>query len=168
MDERLNRDPVMSRLSCSDAGEVLTLQRAAYVTEAQAHSDLTIPPLVQSLTQLVEELSDPHVLAWGLREQGRLVASVRVRVSGQDAELGRLVVAPDCQGRGLGSSVLRQAEAELPASVRTIRLFTGEHSLANQRLYARHGYVEERRSPAGAYQLVHMAKATPLSSHQAN
>jgi hypothetical protein len=30
-----------------DAGEILTLQRAAYVTEAQAHGDLTLPPLTQ-------------------------------------------------------------------------------------------------------------------------
>ncbi len=32
------------RLGAEDAGEVLTLQRAAYVTEAQAHADLNLPP----------------------------------------------------------------------------------------------------------------------------
>ena len=158
VDECANQDAVMSRLSSSDAGEVLTLQRAAYVTEAQAHGDLDMPPLTQSLEHLREELSEPDDLARGLRDQGRLVASVRVRVTGEDAELGRLVVAPDRQGRGLGSSLLREVEIELPERVRVIRLFTGEHSLANQRLYARHGYVEDHRTPAGGYQLVHMVK----------
>src|SRR5690606_20531530 len=43
---------VLSRLTSSDAGEVLTVQRAAYVTEARAHDDLDMPPLVQSLDQL--------------------------------------------------------------------------------------------------------------------
>jgi hypothetical protein len=37
-----------------DAGEVLTLQRAAYVTEARAHGDLNLPPLRQSLSQLFQ------------------------------------------------------------------------------------------------------------------
>ncbi|MFY9806867.1 MAG: hypothetical protein WCC47_09170 [Pseudonocardiaceae bacterium] len=65
------------RLSAVDAGEVLTLQRAAYVTEAQAHGDLALPPLVQSLAELAVELTNPKVLALGLREGARLVAAVR-------------------------------------------------------------------------------------------
>jgi GNAT superfamily N-acetyltransferase len=146
------------QLSESDAGEVLTLQRAAYVTEAQAHADFTMPPLVQSLDELAAELADPRVLALGVRENGRLVASVRVRIDHETGELGRLVVAPDRQGHGLGSRLLRQVEERLPGHVRRLRLFTGEHSRANQRLYTRHGYVEDHRSPAGDYQLVHMVK----------
>lgn len=38
---------VVDRLHAGDAGEVLTLQRAAYLTEAQAHDDLSLPPLTQ-------------------------------------------------------------------------------------------------------------------------
>ena len=34
---------ILVRLSAADTGEMLTLQRAAYVTEAQAHNDLTLP-----------------------------------------------------------------------------------------------------------------------------
>ncbi|MGH3095813.1 MAG: GNAT family N-acetyltransferase [Streptosporangiales bacterium] len=115
-------------------------------------------PLVQSLDELATELAGSEVLALGLREDGRLVAAVRVRVGSNAGELVRLVVAPDRQGHGLGSRLLRQAEEELPEHIRLLRLFTGEHSLANQRLYARHGYREDHRSPAGGYQLVHMAK----------
>lgn len=147
-------------LGTEDAGEVLTLQRAAYVTEAQAHDDLRMPPLTQTLGQLREELADPAVTAWGLREGGRLVACVRIRLTGQAAaEVGRLVVAPDCQGRGLGSGLLRAAEARLGDDVTVVRLFTGERSHANLRLYQRLGYRETGRSPAGNYDLVHLAKA---------
>lgn len=149
---------VLVRLSGSDAGEVLTLQRAAYVTEAQAHGDLALPPLVQSLDELTRELTGPAVLALGLREESRLVAAVRISIGHDAGELGRLIVAPDRQGHGLGSRLLRQTEEQLPHCVRLLRLFTGEHSLANQRLYSRHGYVEDHRSPAGDYQLVHMTK----------
>ena len=150
------------RLGGADAGEVLTLQRAAYVTEAQAHQDLAMPPLTQTLGQLRAELAEPAVTAWGIRAGGRLVASVRVRLTGSEtAEVGRLVVAPDQQGQGLGSGLLRAAEDRLPPAVTAIRLFTGEHSHANLRLYERLGYRETGRTPAGGYELVHLAKARP-------
>ncbi|MDQ2881646.1 MAG: GNAT family N-acetyltransferase [Actinomycetota bacterium] len=149
---------VLVRLSAADAGEVLTLQRAAYVTEAQAHGDLALPPLMQSVDELAAELADHQVLALGLRQRARLVAAVRVRISDDTAELGRLAVAPDRQGQGLGSRLLRQAELQLPERVTLLRLFTGEHSLANQRLYQRHGYTEDHRTSAGHYHLIHMTK----------
>lgn len=150
-------DPL--RLGDGDCGEILTLQRAAYVTEAQAHDDLGMPPLTQTLGQLRAELADPAVTAWGIRERGRLVACVRVRLADRvTAEIGRLTVAPDRQGAGLGSGLLRAAEARLPAEVTVIRLFTGERSQANLRLYQRLGYAETGRSPAGGYDLVHLAK----------
>jgi ribosomal protein S18 acetylase RimI-like enzyme len=147
------------RLGTEDAGEVLTLQRAAYVTEAQAHGDLNLPPLTQTLGQLRAELADPLTLGWGVRERGRLVASTRVRLAEPSvAEIGRLAVAPDRQGSGLGTALLGAAEAGLPPAVTVIRLFTGERSLANIRLYQRLGYRETGRSAAGDYQLVHLAK----------
>jgi ribosomal protein S18 acetylase RimI-like enzyme len=128
-------------------------------TEAQAHGDLALPPLVQSLAELAVELTDPKVLALGLREGARLVAAVRVRIEDEAAELGRLVVAPDQQGHGLGSRLLREAEKQVPERVQLLRLFTGEYSVANQRLYKRHGYAEDHRSSGGGeYQLVHMTK----------
>lgn len=39
-----------------------------------------------------------------------------------------------------------------------MKLFTGEHSTANIRLYERSGYVESARTPVGDYSLVHFAK----------
>ncbi|MBO0890195.1 MAG: GNAT family N-acetyltransferase [Acidothermales bacterium] len=147
------------RLGPVDAGELLTLQRAAYVTEAQLHGDVDLPALVQTLDELRAELADARCLAWGTRESGRLVAAVRVRlVDPTTAEIGRLVVAPDRQGRGLGSALLAAAENRLPRSVTNVRLFTGEHSTANLRLYARSGYAETHRTPAAGYDLVHLAK----------
>ncbi len=45
-----------------------------------------------------------------------------------------------------------------------LRLFTGEHSAGNLRLYARLGYRESGRQPTpGGYQLVHLAKRRAAS-----
>ena len=69
-------------LGDADAGEILTLQRAACVTEAQAHRDVNLPPLTQTFEELRAELSDPDVTALGVRERGRLIAAVRLRRTG--------------------------------------------------------------------------------------
>ena len=153
----------MVTLNVVDAGETLTLQRAAFVSEAQAHSDLDLPPLRQSLEELTSELANPEVLALGLRDHARrLVAAVRIRVRAAAptvAEVSRLAVAPDRQGQGLGSHLLADLEQWLPVGVAELRLFTGERSAGGLRLYSRLGYTETHRTSAPAgYSLIHFAK----------
>jgi GNAT superfamily N-acetyltransferase len=147
------------RLGLPDAGELLTLQRAAYISEARAHCTFDLPPLLESLEQIHTSLLDPACLAWGFRDDARLVAGVRIRVVGDVGEVGRLVVAPDRQGQGLGSRLLLAAEERLPRGVTSLHLFTGEHSPGPLRLYPRLGYRETHRSPEGHYELVHFEKA---------
>jgi GNAT superfamily N-acetyltransferase len=142
-------------LSPSAAGELLTLQRAAYVTEAQRYGDPLLPALVQSLDALVAELATSRCLAAIM--ETRLVGSVRTQERDGVLHVGRLVVAPDLQGRGLGSRLLLAAEegSSLPRAT----LFTGALSEPNLRLYRRHGYVESHRErqPQGP-ELVHLVK----------
>ena len=71
--------------------------------------------------------------------------------------VGRLVVAPDLQGRGIGTRLLLAAERStaLPSAT----LFTGARSAANLRLYRRHGYAETARERVRAgLELVHLTK----------
>jgi ribosomal protein S18 acetylase RimI-like enzyme len=162
-------DVVVVRLGPDCAGELLTLQRAAYVTQARLHADLDLPVLVEPLERVRARLADPAVTTIGLRlrDTGRLVGSVHVAgPAGGTAELGRLAVAPDVQGWGLGTRLVELAEAALPAGAQRMRLFTGEHSTSNLRLYERLGYVRTHRTPAPAgYDLVHLAKdLTALST----
>jgi len=145
------------RLSVADAGEVLTLQRAAYVTEGRAHDDWELPPLLETLPETRVALSS--CLSWGVRESGRLVASVRLTVTGHVGVIGRLVVAPDRQGAGLGGALLRAAEELAPPDVTLFRLFTGSKSVGPLRLYAKHGYRETHRTPENNHELVHLEKA---------
>jgi len=146
------------RLGPIDAGEVLTLQRAAYVPEAREHENLDLPPLLETFEQTKEALGDPPCFAWGIRESGRLVASVRIVVDGGAGLVGRLIVAPDRQGHGLGSSLLLAAEAAAQPSVTVFRLFTGERSAGPLRMYRKLGYVETHRTPEKHYELVHFEK----------
>jgi len=138
------QQPVIGPAQPGDAGEIWTLQRAAYLSEGALHASFALPPLTETLEELAEALGTGTVLV--ARLGGRLVGSVRADL--QDGNVwcvGRLMVAPDRQGRGLGSKLLDRIEALAPAAAQRLRLFTGVQSAANLALYLRRGYVEVRR-----------------------
>ncbi|WP_394367723.1 GNAT family N-acetyltransferase [Nonomuraea phyllanthi] len=132
----------IERARAADAGEILTVQRAAYVSEAQLYGDPYIPPLVESLEQ-VRKIIESAVMLKAL-DAGRVVGAVRGQVSGTTCLVGRLVVAPDHQGRGIGTALLAALHEAVPEA-RAFDLFTGHLSEANLRLYRRLGYRETRR-----------------------
>jgi len=125
-----------------DAGEILTVQRAAYVSEAQLYGDPFIAPLVESIAQVRKAVETATVLV--ARDGARIVGAVRGRMSGTTCLVGRLVVAPDRQGEGIGGALLRALHEEA-ATALAFDLFTGHLSEGNLRLYRRHGYRETRR-----------------------
>ncbi|MGQ0837464.1 GNAT family N-acetyltransferase [Actinokineospora sp.] len=150
-------------LTAADVGEALTVQRAAYVTEAQRYSAPLIPPLVETVAEFRADLR----IALGAWSGTRLVGSVRGRVDGDRTEgdrmeVVRFAVAPDQQGRGIGRALLAAIEAAAPAEVGAFWLITGAESFDNQRLYKRAGYVAvgELADVAGVRLLV-MAKPRP-------
>jgi len=126
----------------ADAADVLAVQRAAFVIEARLYGDPFLPPLVETAEQLLADLGCGSGLV--ALAGDRLVGSVRARLEGRSLHIGRLAVAPDQQGRGLGALLL--ARAELLAPAEEALLFTGHRSASNLRLYARAGYVEQRRA----------------------
>lgn len=132
----------------ADAGELLTLQLACWVTEQQANPEVVIPPLHESLDDVVAWLGEWSTLV--LRVEGRLVGAVRGRLEpdGHTWEVGRLMVAPDLRGRGLGRMLLGAAEQAAPPEATGFRLVTGARSESNLRRYRRAGYRLRRDLPA--------------------
>ncbi len=124
-----------------DAGELLTLQRACWVQEAQAiGSTELVPALHESLEDVLAGLEQWHTRV--VRVAGRLVGSVRGRLDGTTWHVGRLMVAPDLQGRGLGRALLAHAESLAPPEATSFSLFTGAASAANIARYRKVGYRE--------------------------
>jgi tRNA (guanine37-N1)-methyltransferase len=133
----------ITRAVPADAGELLTVQRAAFVTEARLNDAPHIPPLTESRDDLVRAIDQTTTLV--ARRGCRLVGGVRGERDGEAWLIGRLAVAPDVQGSGLGSRLLAEIEALAPPDVRVLRLITGIHSVPNQSFYASRGYRDVGR-----------------------
>lgn len=136
---------VIAPITEADAGEVLTLQRAAFVSEAQIYGSADMPPLTQTLAEVEAELRSSTGLT--ARIDGRLVGAIRYREDDGVLLIGRIAIAPDTQGEGIGRTLL--AEAERSSTARLAELFTGSLSEANIRLYEACGYEEAERIPQG-------------------
>jgi NAD(P)H-dependent FMN reductase/GNAT superfamily N-acetyltransferase len=129
----------LARLTERDVAELLVLQRSAWVDEALANDTLELAPLHESLEEVRTWSQTWQV--WGVRHEGRLVAAVRARAHGATWHIGRLMVAPDQDGRGLGSWLLAYAEQQAPPETLHAELFTGHRSQRNIALYERAGYT---------------------------
>jgi tRNA (guanine37-N1)-methyltransferase len=126
-----------------DAGELLTLQRACWVQEALANDSLAdIPALHESLDDVRAWMATWST--WVVRSEGRLVGAVRGRLESSPAgpvwDIGRIMVAPDLQGRGLGRALLEHIEAVAVPEATSYVLFTGASSADNIRMYKKAGY----------------------------
>lgn len=122
----------------ADSGELLVLQLACWVAEEHDNPGVRIPALHETHDDVRAWLARDTVLV--ARSAGRLVGAVRASLDDDLWEIGRLMVAPDLAGRGLGRVLLERIEAMAPAAATTYALFTGAGSARNQRIYRKAGY----------------------------
>ncbi|HET6418939.1 MAG TPA: GNAT family N-acetyltransferase [Geobacteraceae bacterium] len=145
------------RATVADAAEILALQKLAYLSEAELYNDYTIQPL----TQTIDELAADFGLKTFLKgvEGGRIIGSVNGLMEGDRCLIGRLMVHPDFQGRGIGTTLMKAIEGSF-ADARAWELFTGELSLKNIRLYERLGYrvVRKEQFRGSRFAVVFMEK----------
>lgn len=145
-----------------DAGELFTLQRAAFVDEAQAFGDPFTVALTESLERIRTLLGDPDTLVVCAVAGARLAGSVRLRTLGPGAVLSRLAVAPDLRGRGVARRLLEEAERRvrgLDPAPASLTLSVGAHDAAQVRLFRSVGFAETSRERiADHLVMVHMRK----------
>ncbi len=149
----------------ADAPELLVLQRCCWVEEAQRNDALLLPPLTESLDDVRASLGEWQTFV--VRSADRLVGSVRGRLAALDGterrwDIGRLMVAPDLTGRGLGRWLLSHIEEAAPPETTSYSVFTGRRSERNLRMYRRAGYRRSRA--AGDDDVVTLVKPVPPPS----
>ena len=132
----------IEQATIDDAQEILALQKLAYTSEAEIYSDFTISPLHQTLDEIKAEFADQCFLKFC--EKGRIAGSVRAYVKEGTCFIGKLIVHPECQNRGIGTKLLQEIENTFDHVAR-YELFTGHKSQKNLHLYEKNGYKIFRR-----------------------
>lgn len=147
---------VLAAMRDSDWAELLVLQRCCWVQEAVSNDTLDLPALHETVADVAAWGRTWQV--WCVRREGRLVAAVRARSEGTVWEIGRLMVAPDLAGQGIGRWLLDYAERQAPRRTTTWSVFTGQRSDRNIALYESAGYTVTRGpAPEGAVALTKSA-----------
>ena len=135
---------IIEEARMEDAEEILALQRAAYASEAERYDDHNIPPLTQTLEEMEADFEKQLFLK--AVEEGVIVGSVRAYQEGGTCHIGRLIVLPDRQNRGIGSRLMDEIEARFPEAER-FELFTGHLSQGPLHIYSERGYEVFRVEP---------------------
>ena len=131
-----NGKPNITKATRGDLQEILSLQYLAYQSEARLLNDFDIPPLKQTFQEISEEYDKGIVLK--AEYGGNIIGSVRGYCEGDTLYIGKLIVHPEMQGRGIGTRLLTEIERRVPN--RRYELFTSSESKRNLRLYERLGY----------------------------
>ena len=127
----------IQKASTEDAREILALQKLAYVSEAEILDDFTIPPLHQTIDDILSEFDSRIFLK--VESEGSIIASVRCCLQDGTCHIGKLIVHPDHQNHGIGTKLLQAAESQYPNAKR-YELFTSHKSEKNLYIYEKSGY----------------------------
>ena len=127
----------IERAIISDAEEILSLQKLAYRSEAEIYNDFNIPPLVQALESIEKDFENQYFLKTVMN--GKIIGSVRAYTKEGTCYIGRLIVHPDFQNRGIGTDLMNEIE-RIFNTCRRFELFTGDKSERNLHLYQKLGY----------------------------
>ncbi len=123
----------------NDSADILILQKVAFISEAELYNDFNIEPLTQTLDSIEEDFKNYVFLK--AEYKNRIVGSVKARETGDFCWIGRLIVAPEFQNRGIGRELMTRIENEFPATKEYL-LCTGYKSYKNIKLYESLGYLK--------------------------
>ena len=127
----------IERAMIYDAEEILILQKLAYRSEAEIYNDFNIPPLVQTLESIEKDFENQYFLKAVM--DGKIIGSVRAYTKEGTCYIGRLIVHPDFQNRGIGTDLMNEIE-RIFNTCRRFELFTGDKSERNLYFYQKLGY----------------------------
>ena len=147
---------IIERAEHRDLRHILALQKLAYRSEAEIYNDYTIPPLTQSFKEIESDFENQTFLK--VVFDGRIIGSVRAYMISETCFIGRLIVHPDFQNRGIGTRLMNEIE-KCFRKARRFELFTGHRSERNIHLYQKLGYQVFKRVIANKHlELVYMEK----------
>jgi ribosomal protein S18 acetylase RimI-like enzyme len=140
----------------TDLPEILAIQRLAFEEQCEIYGNYHIPPMVETVDEALREFENKLFLKAICNSE--IVGSVRAYKKENTCYIERLSVAPRYQGNGIGSVLMLEIEKRF-ADTHIFKLFTGEKSDKNIRIYEKIGYeIYETRKGKEGINLVFMIK----------
>jgi ribosomal protein S18 acetylase RimI-like enzyme len=124
------------RSTVDDAREILKLQKLAYQSEAERYDNYDIPPLTQTIEEVIDQFKT-HIFLKAI-SGGKMVGTVRAHEEHGICYIGRLAVHPDRQNLGIGTALMKAIEGYYRPE--RFELFVGSKSNKNIYLYRKLGY----------------------------
>ena len=89
-----------------DLGQILELQKLAFRAQAEIYNDFSIPPLIQTLEDIEQDILTQTYLKAVINK--KIIGSVRGYESNKTCYIGRLIVHPAYQNQGYGKAIVNQ------------------------------------------------------------
>ncbi|MCP4763760.1 MAG: GNAT family N-acetyltransferase [archaeon] len=131
---------IIREANLEDAKTILEIQKLAFSIQGKLYNDNNLPPLIQSIEELEVDFLKYTFLIAILNK--RIVGSVKVEEKEDNScSIGRLIVHPDFQNKGIGTKLMHSVEEFFNNNER-FELFTGHKSEKSLYLYNKLGYRE--------------------------
>ena len=139
-----------------DLQEILHLQYLSYQSEAALFGSKDIPPLKQTLDEVIDEYNNGVIIKM-VNDENTIIGSVRAKETNGTAYIGKLMVHPDYRHNGYGTRLIKEVEEYFPN--KRYELFTSTRSKDNIRLYQSLGYkIFDTKAINDEMQFVYMEK----------
>ena len=145
-----------------DLQTILELQKLCYEENAERYNDFNIPPMVQTLEQIQDEFDVNVILK--AEDESKIVGSVRAYENDDVCYIGRLIVHPDSQNKGVGAKLMAAIESKFP-TVSKYELFTGYKDKKNLYFYGKLGYIFFREENMGDNVRLVLLEKRPLKDY---
>lgn len=147
-----------------DLPEILQLQYLSYQSEADLFGNRDIPPLKQTLDEVIGEYNAGIILKMH-DNSGSIIGSVRARADKETVYIGKLMVHLQYRHHGHGTRLLNEIERYFPE--KRYELFTSTRSKENIQLYQKSGYkIFKYKAIDDELQFVYLEKYTNYSNPQ--
>lgn len=126
----------------NDLEEILKLQKLAYIQEAEIYNNFEITPLTQNIEDLEKDFKTTLFLK--AVYDSKIIGSIKGFQEKGAVLVGKLIVHPNYQNKGLGTQLMLALEKQFPEAKR-FWLFTAYKSEKNLYLYKKLEYLEYKR-----------------------
>lgn len=149
---------MVEKARMEDIADILHVQKQAFYPVSVVEQNDRLPPLVQTQQEIEAEFSRRVFLKY--TQDGKIVGSVRAHLDESGVcQIGKLVVLPEYQCRGIGRALMEAIEREFNKS-NGYELFTGSIHEKTVAFYHRLGYQTTSKTVMSGVCMEFMKKAT--------